>query len=242
MAIAVTGPAVQVLSGMTDGATFVAGVPATVKFIAADSNGVGSIEITVDGAVWKTWEADGEAVYTAELEWIPEVEGVHQVGVVVYDVTGVASQLAAYEVTVLPAGNPTPVPPTVVSASPVPGATSPATPAAADGIPPAVSISAENADIEVGADFDIHTNAVDEGGVVKLELWVGDRLRDTWIFEGTPEELSQSVFRTLIWRNPPEGRYDAYVKAWDSAGNVGESIRVRVTASVMATETPLALP
>jgi hypothetical protein len=242
MAIAVAGPAVQVLSGIGDQATFVAGVPASVSLIAADSNGVSRVEITVDGESWRTWEADGETVFKTDIEWVPEAVGLHQVGVVVYDTNGVPSQLAAYPVTVLEAGNPTPVPPTAVPASPVPGATPPATPPAADAIPPAVSISAENADIALGGDFDIHTNAVDEGGVVKLELWIGGVIRDTWDFEGSPEEVQQSVFRTMIWRNAGEGNWDCFVRAWDTAGNVGQSITIELSATSSVTPTPLTLP
>jgi hypothetical protein len=212
---------------VTDGAVFVAGVPATVKIIAADSGGVGEVELTVDGQVWKTWPADGEPIFEAVLEWVPEVEGTHQVGVVVYDSSGVPSQLAAYAVTVLPAGTTAPAAPT-----------EPAT----DTIPPAVSISAAEDKINVGGDFDIYTNAVDEGGVVKLELWIGGVVRATWAYEGPPEDVAQSVFETLIWRNASEGEFECYVKAWDSAGNVGESTRIELTAAVLGTPTPLTLP
>jgi hypothetical protein len=108
-------------------------------------------------------------------------------------------------------------------ATPLPAATP-----SGDTVPPAVSIELGSTEISAGEDVDVHVNAVDQGGVVTMELYANDELVETWTHDTSQGAPLTSVFHTFTYRGVAEGQYDVYVKAYDSAGNAGQSATERL--------------
>ncbi len=208
-------PAVQVVA-LQEGTVFVEGQQVGVAVLAADSDGIKSAGLVIDGDVVSTLEGTSGQIFQGTLTWTPDSPGEHTAGVIVYDNSGGVADLQARRVIVLPAG--TAPPP---ATAPPPG----------DTTPPAVSIEVLDGSVSVGDDVDVAVNAVDESGIVKLELYADGEVVVTWNYDPSTGTAPQSAFQTLVWRDAEEGDYDLYVKATDSAGNVGQSATESVEVS-----------
>lgn len=208
-------PAVQIVA-LQEGTTFVQGQEVGVAVLAADSDGIKSAGLVIDGEVVSTLEGTSGEIFQGTLTWTPEMPGQFMAAVIVYDNNGGVADFAARQVIVLPAG--TALPPAT------------ATPAG-DTTPPSVSIAPLENPVAVGGDVDIAVNAVDESGIVQLEMYVDGEIQVTWDYDPAAGAAPQSAFQTLTWRDAEAGEYEIYVTATDSAGNVGQSeiVEVEVT-------------
>jgi hypothetical protein len=206
-------PAVQVVPMQAADQYFV-GVPAQAAVLAADSDGVGSVVLTVNGETVSTVPVDSPgALYQGNLEWTPAAAGAADVVLLVTDVNGTVTEAKWVTVQVLEAPAAPPPPP--------------ATPSG-DTLPPSVSIAPSSNEVAPGEDVDIAVNAVDAGGVVKMELYANDELVETWEYDAAQGPAQQSVFHTFTYRGVEPDQYDVYVKAYDAAGNMGQSMTERV--------------
>jgi hypothetical protein len=213
-AMAAAGPAVQVVPLQPPDAYFV-GVPAAAAVLAADSDGLSAVELHIDGQLTDSVPfASPSTLFQGTLNWTPSHAGPHEAMVSVRDGTGAVTQAKWITVDVLdpPAG-----------ATPVPAATP-----SGDTVPPSVSIAPASTEVSPGEDVDIAVNAVDQGGVVTMELYADDSLVETWNYDASQGAAQTSVFHTFTYRSVPEGQYDVYVKAYDTAGNVGQSATERI--------------
>jgi hypothetical protein len=215
-------PAVQLVA-LQEGTTFVQGQQVGVAVLAADSDGIMSAGLVVDGEVVSTLEGTSGQIFQGTLTWTPDTPGEHLAGVIVYDTSGGVADIAARRVIVLPAGTAAP-PPTEAPAG--------------DTTPPAVSITPLQTTVTAGQDIDVAVNAVDESGVVKLELYGDGTVRATWNYDPSTGPAPQSAFQTLVWRNASAGSRSVYVTATDSAGNVGQSVTETVTVTAADSAAP----
>jgi hypothetical protein len=214
-------PAVQVVPLQEPDQYFV-GWTAGAAVLAADSDGVGAVELLVDEQLKDSVPlASPGTLYQGTLTWTPDHAGPHNVVVQVRDAIGLVTQARWVVVQVLdpPAGATAPPAP----ATPIPGATP-----SGDTVPPSVSIAPADNEINQGEDVDVAVNAVDQGGVVKMELYADDQLVETWTYDPSQGAPLPSVFHTFTYRDVPEGQYDVYVRAYDSAGNMGQSNTERI--------------
>jgi len=77
------------------------------------------------------------------------------------------------------------------------------------------------AEVKLGETIPIAATATDSEGVTKLELWVDDALLAT---ETSPVAQGQTPFSAILrWRAETRGTRRLVVKAYNAAGNVGES-------------------
>jgi len=208
-------PAVQLVA-LQEGTTFIQGEQVGVAVLAADSDGIKSAGLTIDGEVVSTLEGTSEQIFQGTLTWTPDTPGQFNAAVIVYDNAGGVADLQARQVIVLPAG--TALPPATEAP---PGDTS----------PPAVSIEVLDSTVTLPDDVDVAVNAVDDTGVVKLELYADGEVVVTWDYDPSTGAAPQSAFQTLVWRDAEPGDYDLYVTATDAAGNVGQSVTESVTVS-----------
>jgi hypothetical protein len=219
-------PAVQLVA-MTDLDSIQAGREAQMAVLTADSDGVDRVELQIDGQVVSTVSANQATEFQGVLAWTPEAAGDVNAVVIVFDAMGLPGQAEQRTLTVRPA-DPTAVPPPAgATAVPAPTAVPP-TAVPSDTTPPAVSITPLTPRVAPGEDIQIAANAVDDSGVVLLELFMSGRLVDSSRHDPATGPAPKSMFRTLHFRNARVGQYDAWVRATDSAGNVGESVRERV--------------
>ncbi len=94
------------------------------------------------------------------------------------------------------------------------------------GEPPHVVIERPPSDVQVavGDTVPIHATATDSTGVTRAELWVDDGLLAT---EASPVAEGQTSFSVVFrWRAQMEGAHSIVVKAYNQAGNVGESAAI----------------
>ncbi len=219
-------PAVQLIA-MTGPDDIRVGREAQLAVLTGDSDGVDRVELQIDGQVVSTLTANQATEFQGVLSWTPDKEGDHNAVVIVFDKLGLPGQAEQRTVTVLP-GEPTTAPPATGAPAPPPTNPPPTPMPAADR--PAVSITPLNPRIEPGQDFQIATNAVSDAGIVRLELFMNDRLVDTWRHDEASGPPSRSVYRTLHMRNARQGQYDAFVRAFAADGQVGQSVTERVRA------------
>lgn len=221
-------PAIQLIP-MSDLNNLQVGREAQLAVLAGDSDGIDRVDLQVDGQTVSTLAANKATDFQGILAWTPDAAGEHSAVVIVFDALGLPAQaeqrtlnVAAAEPTAAPAQpNPTKAPaPTAVPPTAVPR----------DTTPPTVSITPLTPHVLPGEDIQIATNAVDESGIVKLELYMSNRLVDTWKHDPASGPPPRSAFQTLHFRRARAGQYDAWVRAYDAAGNVGESVRERVRA------------
>jgi hypothetical protein len=207
-------PAVQVVP-MQGPEQYFVGMPAQALVLAADSDGVSSVDLTVDGQpVDSVPVTSPDTAFQGTLDWTPSHAGPHDAVVSVRDTTGLVTQAKWVVLQVLdPPAGATPVPPA---------------PPSGDTIAPSVSIAPEDNELSAGQDVDIAVNAVDAGGVVKMELYANDTLVETWNYDASKGPAAASVFYTFTFRNVSADQYDVYVKAYDSSGNVGQSATERI--------------
>ncbi len=208
------GPAVQIVP-LQEPDQYYVGVEAGALVLAADSDGLGAVDLFVDGRLENTVDLGRpDTAYQGTLFWTPATAGNHEVVLEVRDSLATVTQATwvTVEVAEAPAGG-----------APV----APATPSG-DTVPPAVSIELGNDEINAGEDVDVFVNAVDQGGVVTMELYANDELVETWTHDASQGAPLTSVFHTFTYRNVAEGQYDVYVKAYDSAGNAGQSATERL--------------
>jgi len=88
---------------------------------------------------------------------------------------------------------------------------------------PSVAIARppSGAEVKLGETIPIAATATDSEGVTKLELWVDDALLAT---ETSPVARGQTPFSAILrWRAETRGTRRLVVKAYNAAGNVGES-------------------
>jgi hypothetical protein len=226
-------PAVKLLLP-TSGMAFLAGTPQQALSIAADPGGIERVDLMLGTTVVATTPGNGQPLLEAVQEWTPTDVGMLNVTVVAYDIDGNPSTFDTVQVAVV--GPSTPVPTAAPTAVPP-------TPGPPDAGPPAVSITLETREAVTGQSVDLYVNAVDDTGVVTLEVYMnGEQVRVTPV-----DPVQKSVFRTYVWRSARTGRYDVFVRAIDTVGNVGQSVteRLRVseptaqpTADLNATEEP----
>jgi hypothetical protein len=214
-AAANVAPAVQIVPLQAPDQYYV-GVPAQAAVLAADSDGVGNVVLTINGATVSTVPVDNPGqLYQGNLSWTPSAAGAADAVVLVTDVNGAVTtaQWATIQVLEAPAAGATPVP----AATP-----------SGDTIAPSVSIAPMSTEVKAGEDVDVAVNAVDQGGVVKMELYANDELVETWQYDAAAGPAQTSVFYTFTYRDTKEGQYDVYVKAYDAAGNAGQSNTERI--------------
>lgn len=101
--------------------------------------------------------------------------------------------------------------------------------------------------VEVGQEVTIQSTSTDAGGVTKVELWVDEALVHT---DSSPVAKGQTPFSVLqSWTPLSPGEHTIVVKAYNAAGQVGESEAMTLsvveaiaeaspTPSLEATETP----
>lgn len=78
-----------------------------------------------------------------------------------------------------------------------------------------------NTEVRLGETIPIRATATDSTGVTRAELWVGDAL---YASEDSPVAQGQASFTVALnWRAEVRGSHRVVVKAYNSAGNVGES-------------------
>jgi YVTN family beta-propeller protein len=78
-----------------------------------------------------------------------------------------------------------------------------------------------NTEVRLGETIPIRATATDSTGVTRAELWVGDAL---YAEEVSPVAQGQTSFTVALnWRAEVRGSHRVVVKAYNSAGNVGES-------------------
>jgi hypothetical protein len=216
-------PAVQFIR-MTDLNDLQVGQLAQLAVLAADSDGLDRVELQIDGQVVSTVTANQQTEFQGALEWTPKAAGEHNAVVIAYDSRGLPGQSEQRTVTVKPA-EPTTAPAAGATARP-PTSVPPTAAPQADR--PAVSITALTPRVKPGEDIQIATNAVSEAGIVKLDLFMSNRLVDTWKHDPASGPPPRSAFQTLHFRRAREGQYDAWVRAYAADGQVGESVKERV--------------
>ncbi len=86
----------------------------------------------------------------------------------------------------------------------------------------------DNSEVTVGEEVLIRSTATHEMGVTIVELWVDDALFTSEISSVAEGESPLSV--TLSWTPQVVGSHGIVVKAYDGAGNVGESAPITLTA------------
>lgn len=93
--------------------------------------------------------------------------------------------------------------------------------------------------VEVGREVEIQSTSTDSLGVTKVELWVNDELART---DDSPVSGGQSPFSVIQpWTPPQAGEYTIVVKAYNSAGEAGESLPITLRARRAVSEaTPTA--
>jgi hypothetical protein len=214
------GPAVQVVA-LQEGTMFVEGQEVGVAVLAADSDGIKSAGLTINGEVVDSLEGSAGPIFQGTLTWTPTAPGPYTAAVVVYDNNDQVGYFQARQVLVVPATPP-------AGATAVPTAT--ATPTG-DVSAPAVSITPMETTVTAGSDVDVAVNAVDEAGVVQLDLYVDGTVQDSWTYDPASGPAPQSAFETLTWRNSTSGQHTVWVTATDSAGNVGKSVEEKVTVN-----------
>jgi hypothetical protein len=220
-------PVIQILSP-ANGAVVALGSTVEVMSISADPDGLDRVDLVANDQVLGSAPADGKTLFTATQAWTPATTGENRVAVVAYDSdrNPSAFDIAVVNVVAVPTGQPAP------TAAPTP---------AGDTDPPSVSITPDPSEAEVGQDVDVFVNAVDAGGIVKLELYVDGEMVDSYDVPdtGSPQ---QSVFHTFTAHGvEEEGDYEVYVIAYDTAGNAGQSLTEEVEVSAPdgdATATP----
>lgn len=220
-------PAVQIVP-LQEGRLFYVGQEVGVEVLAADSDGVASAGLVVNGEVVSTAQATSGQSFQGTLMWTPTAPGPYNVGVIVYDTNGKVADAKVRSVTVLPA--PTALPagaPTVPPATPIPNTAT----SAADTNPPAVSMELLETTVTVGSDVDAAVNAVDSVGVVLLQMFVDGQMQDQWQYDPSTGPAPTSAFETLTWRNSTEGQHEIYVSATDAAGNNTLSGTQKVTVN-----------
>jgi YVTN family beta-propeller protein len=78
-----------------------------------------------------------------------------------------------------------------------------------------------NTEVRLGETIPIRATATDSTGVTRAELWVGNAL---YASEDSPVAQGQTSFTVALnWRAEARGSHRVVVKAYNSAGNVGES-------------------
>lgn len=222
-------PAVQLIA-MTDPSAIQVGQEAMLAVLTADSDGIDRVELQIDGTTVSSLTANSAEEFQGVLTWTPDAAGERNAVVIVFDTLGLPGQAEQRSITVLPAA-PTAVPPT---GAPAPATAVPPTPVPA-AAPPAVSITPLTPRVEPGQDIQIATNAVSEAGIVRLELFMNDRLVDTWVHDPASGDPRRSEYRTLHFRRAREGQFDAWVRAYAADGQVGQSVRERVRVRPAAT-------
>ena len=98
-----------------------------------------------------------------------------------------------------------------------------------DTTPPTVSVSAPASNSTVSGTVTVSASAADNVGVSKVEFYVNGALKST----GTTSPFSYSWNTTSV----ANGSYTLTAKAYDAAGNVGQSGNVAVTVSNSTTST-----
>ncbi len=106
---------------------------------------------------------------------------------------------------------------------------------------------ASGSTVQVGQEVTIQSTSTDARGVTKVELWVDEALVHT---DSSPVDRGQTPFSVLqSWTPLSPGEYTIVVKAYNAAGQVGESEAITLSAveviaeasptpSLEATETP----
>jgi hypothetical protein len=220
-------PAVQIVP-LQEGRTFMVGQEVGVEVLAADSDGISSAGLVVNGEVVSTTQGTTGTSFQGTLLWTPTAPGSYIVGVVVYDTANTLADIKVRTVEVLPAGTALPPgAPTLPPATPMPNTAT----SSSDTNAPAVSITPMQTEVTAGSDVDVAVNAVDSVGVVGLQLFVDGTVQDEWTYDPSSGPAMTSVFETLTWRNSTEGQHEVYVTATDAGGNVGQSVTDKVTVT-----------
>lgn len=214
-------PVVQLISP-PNGASLPAGQPVSVRFAAADNNGLDRIELAVNEVPTIVAQVpNGQKLYIGVVTWPDPPPGDYQVAIRAFDVDGAGSAVTTSQVIISEAATPE------LDATAAPAGTVEPAPSG-DSTLPSVSITLDPTETAVGTDVDLYVNAVDESGIVKLEVYVDDEMVDSRSWEGDPAAAPRSVFKTFVWRGAEEGQFDVYVRAIDAAGNVGQSLTERI--------------
>lgn len=81
-----------------------------------------------------------------------------------------------------------------------------------------------NTEVRQGEVIPIRCTATDDAGVIRVELWVGDAPFGSEI---SPVAQGQSPFSAVVeWRPQALGSHRVMVRAYDAAGNVGDSAAI----------------
>jgi hypothetical protein len=84
----------------------------------------------------------------------------------------------------------------------------------------------DNAQVTLGDTVPVHASATDSTGVTRAELWVDGSLQ---MSESSPVPEGQPSFSVVLrWTPTVQGSFRLVVKAYNAAGQVGESEAVRV--------------
>ncbi len=84
----------------------------------------------------------------------------------------------------------------------------------------------DNTEVPLGETIPVRATATDSTGVTRAELWVDDIL---YASEISPVAEGQASFTVVLnWRAEVRGSHRLVVKAYNSAGNVGESEPIRL--------------
>ena len=188
----------------TEGTRVSMGQDVQVRSWARDDRGLARVELSVDGAVYATYDAGGRSQIEVVQVWRADSPGRHTLEVRAYDRSWQSSAPARVNVYVeetMPPPQADTAPPYVHVVSPVYGQ-----------------------QLESGQSIDVISVATDNTGVVALELWVDGAL---YASEGSPVPR-QSWQWSRSWSSTQVGVHNLLVRARDAAGNSGDSSAVQV--------------
>ncbi len=192
-------PLVQVLSPTNN---LQVSVHQTVYVIATgvSENGIARMELSADGVLVRTETAPTPVpAYPAVMSWIPTQIGNHLLRVVAFDSNGVASTPEDITISVIPDGRR----PVAMIMFPI-------------GIP----------QVELGGLLQVHAAALDETGVVQLDLWA-DNVLYTYTSSEKPE--GQSILTTTFtWSPTTPGNHTLFVRARDTQDQTTDSAPLKV--------------
>lgn len=168
----------------------------TITATAADNVGVVSVSFYCDGALVAT---DTASPYFYNWDTTTVADGAHTLSAIGKDAAG-NSATSSVNVTV----------------------SNTATPSTVDSSPPSISIMSPSSGSTVGkAGLKVTVNALDNVGVVRVELYLDGKLAAT----SSSSPWSCSVGSKSL----SAGSHSVYCKAYDAAGNVGTSQTITVT-------------
>jgi hypothetical protein len=192
-------PTIQVLAPAAY-STFVTGQQVTVQSVAADSSGVGQIQLLVDNVLVQTTPGSaGQQILQANQQWQATTPGSHVLTVIATDLSGNSSQPASVVVNVISNDN-----------------------------GPQVQIVEPSGTvvIQAGQEQTIQSTATSGIGITRIELWVDGQF---YTSTDSGNAGGQSPFNvSQQWSSTAVGEHTFFVRAYDVSGRWTDSGNITI--------------